>query len=296
MTTVVDDGIEIPGAVLEVIEQEQARLDAEAKEKDDKEKAERLSAIAKGRELFEASMAELLPKIWPPLVPFLLVQPNENAFMHAGRRGELEVDVIRFNVPGLAPLFLRVEQGTWQCASPGLKIEDSFDPEIEWRDWHNALTKPALLEATLVRARSNYLQYEQMTIERENRLIEKALQAADREQRKLVGEEKESVEQENVTAVDEALWDAIKNDPVAVLLIKAFLVVKITRDSFEERIVNADEQLYTMEEHWSRRAASLRKDAEDADRRAEDERNRISGLEAELDDAERELKKAKRGW
>jgi hypothetical protein len=54
--------------------------------------------------------------------------------------------------------------------------------------------------------------------------------------------------------------------------------------------------MYSMEEHWSRTAANLRRQADEAEHRAADEKSR---LESELYDTEEKLKKAERqnrGW
>jgi hypothetical protein len=60
---------------------------------------------------------------------------------------------------------------------------------------------------------------------------------------------------------------------------------------YMERISDADDTMCSMEERWSRKAADLRRQAQEAERRAEEERNRASDLE---DDLEKAKKNAKR--
>jgi len=53
------------------------------------------------------------------------------------------------------------------------------------------------------------------------------------------------------------------------------------------------DEMYGMEDRWSRKAADLRRQADEYQRHAEDEKSR---LQSDLDDAESKLKNAKRGW
>jgi hypothetical protein len=91
---------------------------------------------------------------------------------------------------------------------------------------------------------------------------------------------------------EQALFDAIKNDGIAIHLLKAFVLLRDERSNFEQRLNEADESLYWIDERWSRQAADLRRQAEDADRRAADEKAQLQNV---LDDVESKLKKAIRG-
>jgi hypothetical protein len=92
---------------------------------------------------------------------------------------------------------------------------------------------------------------------------------------------------------EKALFDAIKNDPIAVHMLKAFVLLRDERSAFEQCIEEMGDEMYGMEDRWSRKASDLRRQAEDAQRRADDDRRR---LESDLDDAEAKLKKAQQGW
>jgi hypothetical protein len=94
-------------------------------------------------------------------------------------------------------------------------------------------------------------------------------------------------------AEETALFNAIKDDPIAIHMLKAFVLLCDERNAFEQRINEMDEFMFGIEERWSRRAADLRRQAEDIERRAQDEQYR---LQSDLDDAESKLKKAQRGW
>ena len=65
---------------------------------------------------------------------------------------------------------------------------------------------------------------------------------------------------------------------------------------FEAQVADANNSMYSMDERWSRKAAELRRQADDAQRRAEEERNRASSIEDDLDDAQKKIKKMERGW
>ncbi len=105
-------------------------------------------------------------------------------------------------------------------------------------------------------------------------------------------EEREQRERRRI-AEEQDLFDAIKNDAIAIHMLKAFVLLRDERSDFEVRLTEADETMYSIENRWSRKAEELRRQAADADRKAEDERAR---LQSELDDSQAELKKSQRGW
>jgi hypothetical protein len=92
---------------------------------------------------------------------------------------------------------------------------------------------------------------------------------------------------------EQVLLDILQHDPVAMAMLKAFVLIHQERSSLTAQIDDANNSLYSMEEHWSRKAVELRRQAEEAQRHAEEERWR---LQSDLDDAESKLKKAQRGW
>jgi hypothetical protein len=100
-------------------------------------------------------------------------------------------------------------------------------------------------------------------------------------------------ERQRQKSEEQALFDAIKSDAIAVNLLKAFVLLRDERSHFETRLQEADETMYSIEDRWTRKATELRRQADEFQRRAEDERHR---LESDLDDAEAKLKKVERGW
>ncbi len=105
--------------------------------------------------------------------------------------------------------------------------------------------------------------------------------------------QKQAQEATRQASEEEALFDAIKNDPIAVHMLKAFVLLRDERSVFEQRIEEMGDEMYGIEDRWSRKASDLRRQAEDIERRARDEQSR---LQSELEDTEERLRKIKRGW
>ena len=112
------------------------------------------------------------------------------------------------------------------------------------------------------------------------------------EQRKREAESDQRVDEQLKTEKSEAeqLFEVFKDDPVAVHLLKAFLMVHQERRMFDQRVSEADETMYSLEERWSRKAADLRRQAQDAERQAEDEHRRVNDLEDDLSKVKKQIK------
>jgi hypothetical protein len=200
---------------------------------------------------------------------------------------------LTFKIPGLAQI--QYQDGQWRSEQCGWNrgYEDS-EPYIHFgRDsyWQSSL------EATLVYAKSEMEEHQSNLTEyaaEQERLAKRATEEAQMDNQieqkiKKEKEEQKAAEQ----AEEEALLLSIKNDPVAIHMLKAFILLRDERSTFEQHLDELGEEMYSIENHWSRKAADLRRQADEAKRHARDEQSR---LQSDLDDAEAKLKKSKRGW
>jgi hypothetical protein len=103
----------------------------------------------------------------------------------------------------------------------------------------------------------------------------------------------QSMQQERTET--ELLFAELKNDPIAILLMRAFLQIRQERSMFEQLLNDADEILISREERNSRKSEDLRRQVADAERKADDERSRANDLDDDLSSIKKELDRAKRG-
>lgn len=284
---------QIPQEVLELIqaaEEEQAQQLAAAEYKQAAEKQERFEKNAKEISDLLERVGHLIPDVLFPYLQLEGVSPSDYQVAWYER-------VLEFNVPGLAPIAMifsinKDEEAvfeSWMVAGV-----DTF----EW-DSETDLYKKAgfsFREGRYERKKADKTNLKQVlwaakdcAKEKEERQIRLDQETV----RYQIREEKRKQEDARQVAEEEALFKAIKNDPVAIQMLKAFILLRDERSIFEQRIEEMGEEMYGMENRWSRKAADLRRQADEAERRARDEQSR---LQSDLDDAEAELKKAKRGW
>lgn len=237
----------------------------------------------------ERFFEEVLSQIDGQILEFVKM---EN-FKTTGRYGIHHMDrVLEFHVPGLAPfgMVFEINKPTQKhefekwifpyIAEDGENYEAGYSWNVNYGE--SVLANEFTLNQVLYSCDLMNRQME-LTIERF-----KKMKAAD-EQRQIEREAQKQTERDE----EQALFDALKNDSIAIHLLKAFVLLRDERSHFESRLEEADEAMYSIENRWSRRAEQLRDLADNIQRRADDERYR---LENDLSDAESELKKAQRGW
>jgi len=291
----------IPANVAAIIEEKKSIIQKEQQAKQEKDQREKNDSIEKGKVVFNERLQTACSEIPTWMMQYLQIDDDVDYERIARGWDNLSNIYLRFDVPGLAPIMYSDHKKAWKTSySHYNEYSEDSKPEFSFRDtnWeddfayvlyqaekHNRefdadMRRWAELQANRLKL---YEQREQEEKEREDQAIESGRQHKLRE-------EKQKAEQQY-------LFDAIKSDPVAIHFLKAFVLLRDERSYFEERLYDADETISSIENRWSHRAEELRRQAADADRRAEDERSR---LQSDLYDAEDKLKKAEkqaqRGW
>jgi hypothetical protein len=302
---------QVPSNIAEIIEQKRAAVKEAQRHKEEAERLEAEALTAKGKAIYEEFIQQALSEVPDFMRPYY-VTPSPADEPDYGRLAngwdDLRYTQLLFSVPGLSKIKLSSRDKTWKC-------EYAYESKQYWDGEEHIWTEPAInfprdhgwdkdLEYTLALAHKQMVEYQRFVEEYEAGEKERAEQWK-KEQEKRQEEkarmeanfaagqrEKQAAEQAERDEAN-ALFDAIKDDPIAVHMLKAFVFLRDERSTFEQRLEQADEAIYSIENRWSNRAAELRRQADEADRRAEDERRR---LQDDLDDAEKKLKKAERGW
>ena len=214
---------------------------------------------------------------------------DEYASRRGGESDRFGDESLRFEVPGLSPLIFSKKSDTedqWAC----LAVEThDYTNQPRWKNWQNAYRRYARLETVLAAACFEWDKYQQLGKKYVEQQERGAREAEAEERREAASWERSEAKREEEKAEEQALFDALKNDPAAVALMKAFLFIQQERSGFEAQINDANDSIVSMEGFWSRQA-------EDADRRARDKDSRISDLQNDLDDAQSEIKTMKRSW
>jgi hypothetical protein len=285
---------QIPEDVVTLINayEEAQRIERETKECEQQRLTEEVNA--KGKAIVDEWIEKAFQNIPAWLRQYFISEATNLDYARVVNGWDHEKELtLTFKIPGLAQIQFRDNQ--WQSETNGWNrgYEDA-EPYIHFgRDsyWRSSL------DATLVAAKrvmedhqSNLVQYEA----EQARFFKRANEQAQMEERveQRIREEKE-IKQAAEQAEEQALFEALKNDPVAIHMLKAYVLLRDERSTFEQRLDEMGEEMYSIENHYSRKAADLRRQAEDLERKARDEQSR---LQSDLDDAEAELKKMKRGW
>jgi hypothetical protein len=301
---------QVPSDIEAIITAKVQSVRAEEAAKAEAERQENESFLAKGKAIYEEFIQGNLAGVPEFMRPYLdMSVADEPNFERLGRSWDnLYYTRLYFSIPGLSLIALHPKGKTWMCQVAHPSSQDWTGDDYEWIEPSISFPRNdnwnADLEFVLARAKrekQNLLQYiAEYAAAEEERAKELAQSKAEQQSRnehsqRLI-EEREAERQataQKEQAEEQALFNAVKDDPVAMNLLKAFALLRDERSSFSQQLENADWALYNIEERHSRHAAELRRQADEADRRAEDERRR---LQDDLDDAEAKLKKAERGW
>lgn len=210
---------------------------------------------------------------------------------------QMQQRCLLFHVPGLSPFWAELswsrEKEHYLLHSivvTGLYPGDQQDEPQLLANWGKKYTLNDLSEA-LAFARHEYLRFEVHSIKRAEILLER--RRAEKENRRQAREsEKRIVQAEDQKRSEEqALFESLKSDPVVILLLKAFLLIREERNTFAEQIESADNFAESIERHMSEKLRLAKENADHAYREASDERRRKEDLQDELDKAEKKIKR-----
>lgn len=288
---------QIPEEVITLIGayEEAQRIEKENQEREQLRKTEEINV--KGKAIADQWIDAAFQRIPEWLHQYYASEANALDYHRIVDGRESEKDLcLTFKVPGLAQIQFKGDQWRSEFCGWNRGYEDS-EPYIHFgRDsyWRSSF------EATLVVAKrvmeehqNNLTQYEA----EQARYFKRASEEAQLEEKieKKIQEEKEQ-KRAAEQAEEDALLQVLKNDPVAIHMLKAFVLLRDERSTFEQRLDEMGEEMYSIENHYSRKAADLRRQADEAERRAREEESRLRSVQNDLDDAEEKLKKAQRGW
>ena len=300
----------IPSDIEAIIENKRVAMQEAQRQKEEAERLERESVEAIGRQKYDEYIQESMQKVPEYLRKYVLPTEETPDFYRIGNNWERPSDWLYFQVPGLAKiLFAPLRKGdAWKC-------QYAYESQQTWTGDEYIWSEPSLifpreygwnddLEYTLALARKQLVEYQRFVQEYEadekeraeenkrNRAERQAEQERKQTERAAADLERQMAEQKQ-QAEEQTLFDAIKSDPVALSMLKAFVLLRDERSHFESQLEQANDALYFSDERASRQIERLRREADELERRADDERRR---LQDDLDDAEAKLKKAARGW
>jgi hypothetical protein len=299
---------QVPSNIAEIIDNKRQALFVERQRKAEAELRDREEHEVIGRSKHIEYIQDALSRVPEFLRQYEVPSGDEPDFYRIGKGWERPSDWLYFEIPGLAKILFapNAKESPWKCqtASPYEQRYDfdgdviHVEPSLNFSDRQYGWTDD--LDYALGCAHAELQKYQEYVAEYAAKQEEIAREVEQREVLAKAREAKEAFlatqreqEQAQEKAEEQALFEAIKSDPVALNMLKAFILIRDERSSFQTQLENADWSLYNMEERHSRRAEELRRLADEADRRAADERSR---LQSDLDDAEAKLKKVQRGW
>jgi hypothetical protein len=276
--------VKIPSEILEVIAQknEEIKEEQERVERERREEAARWLDMGHKRLLQDYSAALALAPAW--IRPFSVTLRNwdEEELRKLGQCiarnwGHSETDVMWFEIPGLATVQFGGEKRGWRTEQAYQSHEWGKPPAMRFEDyWRQDLPSTLVIAEKAARELMALQQeFEERQEERQalNELSsEVEAGVAQRQEERQAAEKSEEM----------ALFDTIKNDEVALLLLRTLVAVHQERSTLTRQIEEATETTWSVEERLTQRAAELRRQADDAERRADDERRRASDLEDDL--------------
>lgn len=292
-----NEELKVPTEIAAIIEQKRQAMQAKQEEEERIALEKRNALITVGRTQLRLIIAERLKLVPEWLQKYDATEStfDDDNLVKIGE-GYKKFDVLwmQFHIPGLAPIqFNGIDN--WRSAEAYMKRRE-YGPNVPGLEFTNGCYWRSDLEFTLSEAQDKLKRFAEMQNEYQEKNASElgyAEQSARREEEVAARRAAEQVVKETE---ERELFNVFKDDPVAINLMKAFLMINQERSTFNARIEDANETMYSMEERWSRRAEELRRQADEAQRRADEERDRASSLQYDLDDAESKLKKSQRGW
>jgi hypothetical protein len=288
---------QVPFNVSEIIAHKRQAMLEEQMQKEEAEKRERKDFEMQGQIKFNEYLKASLLNTPEWIHTYIDPTFSDLDFERIGRGYEHAERALFFSIPGLAEIAFNPKTNQWRAQDANWASSWDEKPQLQFT---NASYWRSDIELVLTEAQTAQKEYDAYLLQYAERQEERARQAekdlqdrAEQEARDQVTAIRYELKHQEELREEQVLLDTLQHDPVAMAMLKAFVLIYQERSSFTSQIEDANNSLYSMEECWSRKAADLRRQADDADRKAEDERSRLQG---DLDDAEARLKKATRGW
>lgn len=289
-----EEQTKVPAEIASIIDQKRQAMQAERQRLEEEESRKVNAAIEKGIVIWQDYLNTVVEAVPVWLWPYK--ESDDIDFERMGHGWEKPASrSLCFDVPGLAPILFDAEKNRWKT------------PFAVWDQWEDS--KPHFsynsqwfddLQRVLLDAEETQQNLEELERQYSEKMISKSQYSEGAAKREQESETRRAAEHAAEQAVRESeeriLFNLFKDDPVAMNLMKAFLMINQERTTFNAQLEDANETMYSIEQRWTRRAEDLRRQAEHAQRMADEERDRASNLQYDLDDAEGKLKKAQRGW
>jgi len=291
----------IPETIAARIERasEEQRVKAEQEERQRaEEQAQKQRLNDEAWAAFEANAAA---QIDPDVAPYLAVTKRDNR--------PYGNEYVNAYVPGLAPVqVVFAEQHNKQAGHsvfaltryivPGVDVQAC---EVAW-NFRNGHECDSLDEA-LVSAKLRGLEYDERMSElervnqaRAERAREHELRQAEHEQRQTDAEARDEQKRETEAVrqlrEEQLLLDMLKDDPVAVTLLKLFVDVQAEREHWLARIDGLEEASAWAESCHGEHLARVHEEAKTSERLAREADERARDLGSELDETKRKARKA----
>ena len=229
----------IPEPIAEIVNAEELRIVEERKENEEKKEREKNLRSDRGRAYIDQYVDSKLALVPEYLRPFYLYLRSDRSYEDLAlawgaenENSDIGLDLV-FYVPGLAPLVLEVKTGVLSCY---IALSNDEDDCAAWGDWPNACRRHKRPETVLAFAKEEFEKYQEIERKYEE----------DRERVRLqhVAKQAKAFEENAINAAIEEvekseeweLFNAIKHDPVAVQLLKAFVLTQQERNSFQQQI------------------------------------------------------------
>lgn len=291
---------QVPAEIDAIIERKRFELMEQKAAKDEAEQRKHQEAQTRGREIYKEYMEQSLLEAPEWIRPYHNTAVEEPDYWRLANGWDRAENIaLYFSIPGLAMIEFNPKMNNWRSQIAGWNTDyDDSEPYIRFNSQYKDDLEFVLgVAEEQLRKYEEYMnQYAAKHIElmqrREAYLLKERELEADAREADLRSELNQQAQQ----AEEQLLLEILKSDSVAMAMLKAFVMIHQERNIFTAQIEDANNNLYSMEEHWSHKAVELRRQADDAQRRAEEEKYR---LENDLYDAETKLKKAQkeqRSW
>jgi hypothetical protein len=285
------DTQQIPTNVVDLIVRKNRELQNERLAKEQQVRSEKNAHIDTGRKILREKITKALSSApeWIREYDRTEREFDDNYLECIGRGWDNLSDLLlRFSIPGLPLILHNVD--AWMTAS--VKGDEEVDPYFDFDQtvWHHDL------DEALIYTKSEMLLFEQKLIQRDEfvRARQATEEKYEQDEQETALKNQQSIRQEKGEV--EMLFAELKNDPVAILLMKAFLQIRHERNMFEQLLADADEISISREEHNFRKAEELRRQAANMERKAEEERSRANELEDDLRSIKKKLDRAERAY
>ncbi len=294
------DQLKVPDDIAVIIQQKSVELYEQQKRKEEAERRLQEESELRGKTKFDEHIAvalSMVPEWMRIYYDPTLYQPDYYRIDKGWDR--VESMPLRFSIPGLALIQFDAKDSTWKCQDAYWDSNTYYDPALDWSrgsDWSSDL------EYILFRAQKEMAEYKKFLAEyalkeekRARRQEENAREEAEREGHEREAEIRSEVERVEEKAEEQTLLDYLRCDPIALAFVKAFVMVYQERSGYIAQIEDLNNQLYSQDEYWSHKAVELRRQADEAQRHADEEYSRASDLEDDLSKANKKIKETQRG-